>query len=230
MNLLALETSSRVISVALLRGDDLFERSRDEPNGGSAFVLPWVRELLDEAGLDLRDLDAIAFGAGPGGFTGLRLACSVAQGLAVGASQPVLGVGSLEALAQASGCDQVYVCVDARMNEVYTAAYRRAGDAWQEVMPPAVNPPEQAPLPPEGAWVGIGDGFQSYRDALSVRLGDRVRLLEKTCHPTAAAVAHLARPRVARGEAGTAASAVPLYVRDKVALTTAERLARGGQR
>lgn len=230
MNLLALETSSRHLSVALLHGDAITERGRDEPNGGSTLILPWVRELLDAAGIGLDDLDAIIFGAGPGGFTGLRLACSIAQGLAVGAGKPVLGVGTLEAQAFASGLARVYVCVDARMNEVYTAAYCRDGEAMQEVLAPAVTPPEMAPLPPEGSWAGIGDGFAAYAGALVARVSPQVVVQDATAYPTAAALARLAVPRVARGEVGDAGQAVPRYVRDKVALTTAERLARGGVR
>ena len=230
MKLLALETSSRFLSVALWRDGDVLERSRDHANGGSELILPWVRELLAEAGCTLAALDAIAYGSGPGSFTGLRLACGVAQGLAFGVDLPVLGVCSLEALALASGAQRVYACVDARMNEVYSAAYEMKNGVPAEALAPAVTPPASVPLPVDGHWTGCGDGFASYAPLLAARLGDRVTALRANVAPTAAAVARLAAPRFVRGEGADAASAAPLYVREKVAFTTAERLARGGSK
>jgi len=221
VNLLALETSTRRLSVALWHDRELAERSADAPNGGSGLLLPWVRELLAEAELALSQLDGIAFGAGPGSFTGLRLAAGCAQGLAFGANLPVLGVGSLEALALASGEEKVFACVDARMNEVYVAAY----SSGIEVLAPAVLPPGDVVLPDGEGWVGCGDGFAAYADRLP-----RPTRVRDDVFPTATAVATLAAARQAGGEGRPAAEALPLYVRDKVALTTAERLARGGVR
>lgn len=230
MNLLALETSTRRLSVALWRDGGLLEQAEALPNGGSERLLPWVNELLAEAGLRLSDLDGIAFGAGPGGFTGLRLAAGCAQGLAYGLDLPVLGVCTLEALALQSGGDRVFACLDARVNEVYSAAYVDG----IEVLPPSVGPAGSVAVPPGGGWTGIGDGFSVHGDALAARLGDSMIAYRPDVFPTATAVARLAAPRFARNEgargAGMAAQAVPLYVRDKVALTTAERLARGGLR
>jgi tRNA threonylcarbamoyladenosine biosynthesis protein TsaB len=221
MRLLALETATRRLSVAVWDDGAVSERSFDSLNGGSEWLLPAVHALLAAAGLSWREIDGIAFGSGPGAFTGLRLAAAAAQGLAFGLDLPVLGIGSLQALALASGEDKVFACLDARMNEVYSAAY--VGGV--EVLAPAATPPGLALLPPGEGWVGCGDGFAAYRDLLPAfsRLRDDVL-------PTAAAVARLAAPCFARGEGGTAADAVPVYIRDKVALTTAERLARGGVR
>lgn len=230
MNLLAIETSTRLLSVALWRDGDLLVRSAERPNGGSELILPWVGELLAEGGLTLARLDGIAFGAGPGGFTGLRLACGVAQGLAFGADLSTLGICSLEALALACGAEQVYACLDARMNEVYSAAYVLQDGMPQQRLAPAVSPPDQAPLPEGGGWVGAGDAFAAYRPALEARLGGHLSAIEPDRLPMAVAVARLAAPRLARGEGGDPALAQPFYVRDKVALTTAERLARGGVR
>lgn len=226
MNLLALETSTHHLSVALLMGDACLTRGETLAHGGSDRLLPWVQAMLAEAGATLQQLDGIAFGAGPGSFTGLRLACGVAQGLAFGADLPVVGVCTLEAMAFNAHADRVFACLDARMNEVYVAAYVRDADArFGCVMAPTVLPPESVALP-DGNWVAVGDGFAAYAE-----------ILQKVCPqadltivPTAEAVARLALPRFARGEALPAASAAPLYVRDKVALTTAERLARGGVR
>ena len=230
MNFLTLETSTALLSVALRCGDRVLERREHHPNGGSDRILPWVRELLAEAGLALNQLDGIAFGAGPGGFTGIRLACGVAQGLAYGADLPVLGVCSLEALALEAGAVQVYACLDARMNEVYAAAYRLEAGTPVAVVAPVVAPPDQAPLVVGAGWVGAGDGFKSYGPALASRLTDAVTPALPEALPTATAILHLAVPRFAAGDGVPAAQAQPLYVRDKVALTTAERLARGGVR
>lgn len=222
MRLLALETATQRLSVALWDAGDVIERAAEPPNGGpggSEWLLPAVHALLADAGVGLKTLDGIAFGAGPGGFTGLRLAAGCAQGLAFGLNLPVIGVNTLEALALASGEDRVFACLDARMNEVYVAAYANG----VAVLPPVVAPPARIPLPPGSGWVGCGDGFAAYPALLPTFARVRAGL-----SPTAAAVAQLAAPRFAGGESLDAAAAAPLYVRDKVALTTAERLARGG--
>jgi tRNA threonylcarbamoyladenosine biosynthesis protein TsaB len=221
MRFLALETATRRLSAALWIDGAVSEQSLDSMNGGSEWLLPAVRTLLADSGTRLIDLDGIAFDCGPGAFTGLRLAAGCAQGLAFGLDLPVLGVCSLQALAMASGRNKVFACLDARMNEVYSAAYLNG----TEVYGPSVTPPGAVPLPPGDGWVGCGDGFAAYRDLLP-----KFSCVYEHVLPTAAAVAALAASRFACGEAGLAADAVPLYVRDKVALTTAERLARGGVR
>lgn len=232
MNLIALETSTRRLSVALWLDGKLIERAEDIPNSGSERLLPWVNELLAEAGMRLKDVNGIAFGAGPGGFTGLRLACGVAQGLAFGLDLPVLGVSTLEALAMTAYSrseepERIFACLDARMGEVYCAAYLIHENASETLLAPAAMPPQQvsvASVTYGKGWIGCGEGFVSYPDLLEANLAE----VRDDCWPTAAAVARLAAPRLSRGEGVSAAAAAPLYVRDKVALTTAERLARGG--
>ncbi|MDP2826468.1 MAG: tRNA (adenosine(37)-N6)-threonylcarbamoyltransferase complex dimerization subunit type 1 TsaB [Sulfuritalea sp.] len=227
MRLLAFETATRRLSVALWQDGELIERAADIPNGGSARLLPWVHELLAEAGLALAQIDGIAFGAGPGGFTGLRLACGVAQGLAYGLDLPVMPVSTLEALALASGERDVWACLDARMNEVYSAAYLVAGDSVRQIMTPVCMPPALVPPPTfAGGW-GVGDGFAAYGSLLLSRKPD-LEGVRADVFPTAAAVLRLAVPAFLRGAGVQAAQAQPIYVRDKVALTTAERMARGG--
>ncbi|MDE2598188.1 MAG: tRNA (adenosine(37)-N6)-threonylcarbamoyltransferase complex dimerization subunit type 1 TsaB [Rhodocyclaceae bacterium] len=226
MNLLALETSTHHLSVALLIGDDCLTRSELLANGGSDRLLPWVQDLLAEGGLSLRQLDGIAFGAGPGAFTGLRLACGVTQGLAYGADLPVVGICTLESVAFNAGAERVFACLDARMNEVYVAAYvREAAGMFRCELEPAVLPPEMV-VAPAGEWAAAGDGFSSYAASLLNAFPGA----NPDVRPTAEAVARLALPRFLRGEGQPAVAAAPLYVRDKVALTTAERLARGGAR
>lgn len=227
MRLLAFETATRRLSVALWQDGKLLERAADVPNGGSERLLPWVHELLAEAGIALAQIDGLAFGAGPGGFTGLRLACGVAQGLAYGLDLPVVPVSTLEALALASGEGNVWVCLDARMHEVYSAAYRVEEASVVELMAPVCQPPAVAPAPTfSGGW-GAGDGFASYGELLLPRKAD-LHGVRADVFPTAAAVARLAAPAFLRGAAVPAAQAQPIYVRDKVALTTYERMARGG--
>lgn len=231
MKLLAFEAATSRLSVALYRDGTIAEKSADVPNGGSERLLPWANELLAESGLTLKQLDGLAFGAGPGGFTGLRLACGVTQGLACGLDLPVVPVGTLAALALASGAGRVLACLDARMNEVYVAAYQVTGESVQEIMAPQVGAGETALLPDGEGWHGAGDGFATaHGDALRQRMGARLMTADAHVFPTASAVARLAAPVLARGGGVDAALALPLYVRDKVALTTAERLARGGSK
>jgi len=229
LRILAIESSSERCSVALWRNGEVSARSSDAGVAHSEVVLPFVGELLNEADLNLRDLDAVAFGAGPGGFTGLRLACGVAQGLAFGAGLPVIGIGSLEALAWGSGAGRVYTCLDARMEEVYCACFIRSDDALKAIVSPGVFPPHQAPLPCGADWFGIGNGFSAYPDVLSVRFGGRMSAVSPSASPHALAVAELAVRRFQRGQRDDPCAAIPMYVRDKVASTTAERLARGGK-
>lgn len=234
MKLLAFEAATRRLSVALWNDGALAEKSADVPNGGSERLLPWAHELLAESGLSFKQIDGIAFGAGPGGFTGLRLACGVTQGLAYGLEVPVVPVGTLAALALASAANEgdgaVLACLDARMHEIYLAAYRVEGDAVEELLAPKVGSAETASLPDGTGWRGAGDGFAAYGDLLARRMGERLVRADQDILPTAAAVARLAVPVLAKGGGVPAAQALPLYVRDKVALTTAERLARGGSK
>jgi tRNA threonylcarbamoyladenosine biosynthesis protein TsaB len=230
VKLLAIESSTELFSVALLLDGRIVEREGARGVSHSEIALPSVRALLEEEGVSLIDLTGIVFGAGPGAFTGLRLATSVAQGLAFGAGLPVLGVGSLEAMALEAGAERVYACTDARMGELYCAAYRVAGDSVETVLSPVVVPPHEAPLPPGPGWFGCGSGFAAHGELLQARLGGALTGVNAGMRPGAGAVARLAAERFARGEAIDAALAAPLYVRDKIALTTQERLAAGGSK
>lgn len=234
MNLLAFETSTRRLSVALWHYGERRERDADLPNGGSDVILPWVHQLLAEGELALSQIDGIAYGAGPGGFTGLRLACGIAQGLAFGLDRPVVGVGSLEVLAraahEATGAKKVFTCLDARMNEVYSAAWLLRDSLPFQVLPPSVSPPAEVQVPNGDDWLACGDGLSAYGEPLANALGGAVAHVRADIFPTAGALAALAARRFARNDGVDAAQAAPLYVRDKVALTTAERLARGGVR
>ncbi len=223
MRVLALDTSTDYLSLALwLDGAHLGQDLRAVQQH-SELILPAIEALLGEGGVRLADLDGIAFGAGPGGFTGLRIGCAVAQGLAFGADLPVVGISSLLALAQGSGAEQVIACLDARMGEVYHATYWLESGDWAEVHAPGLYRPEQTPLPPPGAWVGVGSGFAAGGAALQTRLGERLARVDAEAFPRARAIAELAVARLARGEGVPAWEAAPVYIRDKVALKTVER-------
>lgn len=230
VKLLAFEAATRRVSVAVWCDGALTEKAAEVPNGGSEMLLPWANELLAEAGVTLMQLDGFAFGAGPGGFTGLRLACGVVQGLAYGLDRPVVPVCTLAALAREAGDGHILASLDARMNELYLAAYLVAGDAVTELMAPKVGAGETAELPEGDGWQGAGEGFSAYGGILRQRLAGRLIEVRPERMPTARAVARLAAPVLQAGGGVPAAQAIPLYVRDKVALTTAERLARGGRR
>jgi tRNA threonylcarbamoyladenosine biosynthesis protein TsaB len=222
--ILAIETSSELASCALLMGDHVISRSTSGVRTHSQSVLPMVQELLREAGIGLGDCDAIAFGAGPGSFTGVRTACGVAQGLAFGAGLPVLPLVTLAAMAEAcrarTGAHDVLAVLDARMSEVYWAQYRFDG-AWTEVVAPSLSAPEAvAPLPADGL-TACGNGFASYADAFAGKPFAEGALLD--IMPHAHEMALLGAPALAAGRAVPAAQAQPLYLRNKIAFTSAER-------
>ena len=223
MNLLAFDTSTEWCSAALWVDGDIRARAIEAGQTHSRLLLPMIGELLSEAGLTLARLDALAYGKGPGAFTGLRIACSVAQGLAMGAGLPVIGVVTLEAMAEETGADQVVACLDARMGEVYAAVMRRDADRWVSLSGPGLYRPEAAPLPPEGHWIGCGSAFAAYPQALSCRYADRLAETRVEVIPHARSIARLAAAAHARGEGLQAEAAEPYYVRDKVALKRSER-------
>ena len=212
MRFAAIETSTEWCSVAVWSDGEIAALERRAVNRHSELALPMLETLLGK-----KQLDAVAFSAGPGAFTGLRIACGLAQGLALARNLPVLGVSTLEALAQESGGTRVVACIDARMREVYYAALEKRAGRWHEVIAPQCVPPQSAPRPPGDGWVGAGNGFEVYGE-----LKSQVSSVRSEVHPTAIAVAQLAAPRLAAGEGVDAALAVPVYLRDKVAFTKEE--------
>jgi tRNA threonylcarbamoyladenosine biosynthesis protein TsaB len=182
-----------------------------------------VEELLGEAGVSLAALHAIAFGSGPGSFTGLRIACGVAQGLAFAVGLPVVTVTSLLALAKASGADRVISCLDARMGEVYFAAYRRESEEWRCIQDPGLYQPSAVPMVEGDGWTGVGSGFAVHGAALAARYQGRLLAQRPDVHPSARDIAVLAARRYALGLVLPPEQAVPLYLRDRVALTVDER-------
>jgi tRNA threonylcarbamoyladenosine biosynthesis protein TsaB len=226
MRILALDTSTEWCSVAVGEGAPWLERAEHVGQSHSERLLPMVGAALAALQWTAADLDGIAFGCGPGSFTGIRIGCAVAQGLGFALDRPVLGVPTLEAIAVADGDDDILCCLDARMREVYVAAYRRSGGKLRQVAPPAVLAPAGVELPaaefPPAGWTGAGNGFAAYPD-LATRLG--LGRVHPAARPTATAIAMLALPRLAAGDGLPAAEALPLYVRHRGALTTRERAA-----
>ena len=224
MKILALETAADPGSIALWRDGEVVERHCAPGRSNSETLLPLAETTLREAGLGFADLDGIAFGAGPGSFTGLRVACGVAQGLAFARNLPLLGVGTLEAMAQESGFERVIVLLDARMGEVYVGFFEH-GEQRGEI---GVYSPHDVPLPETAGWLACGNALAAY-PLLRERLSPFVDRWQPELLPSAAGVARIAASRLARGAAIDPADAVPLYVRNKVAKTVAERLAEGGK-
>ena len=221
MNLLAFDTSTEALSVAVAGRGACLSQAGEGGAKASATLIPTALALLQQAGLALGELDAIVFGSGPGSFTGLRTACSVAQGLALGAGVPVLPVETLMAVAddarERTGARDVLALLDARMDEVYLARYTHDGRRWHRDGPARLAVPE-AVAAPRGI-VLAGNVFRGYGERLA---GGAARI---EAMPTAAALLRLAPALLADGEGRPADQALPLYVRDKVAQTTAERAA-----
>jgi tRNA threonylcarbamoyladenosine biosynthesis protein TsaB len=226
MKLLVLDTSTEWCSAALWLDGQLESRRVLAEQRHSSLLLPMVDELLRTSDVRLGQLDGIAYGAGPGSFTGLRIACAVTQGLALGAELPVVGVSTLEAIAEQAAAARVLTVLDARMSEVYWAAYERAGSGWRARVAPQLALPESVQVPEGGDWVGAGNGFSVLDAALRARLSGTLVRVDDTLMPDAAAMAPLAAAAFARGESVDAALAAPIYLRDKVALTVDERRAR----
>lgn len=223
MNLLAFDTSTETMSVAVQRGAPGAHAPLQHQSAGgaqaSAALIPAIQDLLERAGLRLQELDAIVFGRGPGSFTGLRTACSVAQGLGFGAGVPVLAVDTLLAVAEEArlteGATRVVAVLDARMDEVYSAGYAREAGRWVQRADFSLGPPEAVIVP--SGWALAGNAFAGYAGRLPAAAASVAAL------PTARALLSLAPGLIAAGQAGPAAGALPLYIRDKVAQTTQER-------
>jgi tRNA threonylcarbamoyladenosine biosynthesis protein TsaB len=233
MNILALETSTESLSIAILRGGDEYARDVDAGQRHSELALPLLQELLAEAGLTLRDFDAIAFGQGPGSFTGVRIACGLAQGMAFGLGKPLVAVPTQMALAAQTGATEVLVALDARMGEIYFAAYRQdstVASGWREVVAPALVKPDALPTLDEAGWWAVGSAFDvpTLAEQLMSRYGGQIVSMVHGALPRAIDVARIAVRQLAVAGMGSAikpADAAPLYLRNKVAMTVDERRA-----
>ena len=228
MNLLAIETATESCSVALLCGDRLFTRSELAPRRHAELLLPMCEAVLAEAGLARRDLDALGVGCGPGAFTGVRLAISAAQGIALALDIPVVPVSSLAALAMQAPDNgaAILAVIDARMGEIYAGAFRRMPDGLVEALgDESVGTAGALVLPAASSWNVVGSGWASYRNVLAALLPAPPTWAEGERYPQAVDVARLAAPVVLAGLGVAPEQALPVYLRDKVALTSAEQSA-----
>lgn len=226
--ILAIETSSDVASVALLHNDVVTFNQTSGVTTHSQTVLPMVQTLLKNARIELKHCDAIAFGSGPGSFTGVRTACGIAQGLAFGARIPLLPMITLQAMAQIcherTGAANVLTILDARMGEVYWAQYRFDG-VWHIVIPPTLSAPDM--VQPVGEVTVCGNGLKAYAGEFASRPFNQCGLQELVPH--AAQIALLGAHAFANGLGVAAHDAEPLYLRNKVALTTSERFEKASR-
>lgn len=220
MKLLALDTAATSCSVALLTEAGLLETRLEAERIQAETILPMVERLLAEAGLNLRSLDAVAFGRGPGAFTGLRVAAAVTQGLAYGADIPVVPVSNLAALAVAAharhGVEYILACLDARMQEVYWAAYRVRGDSLEPLAQECLSPPGELNPPPGVSWFGAGPGWGAYPEALKARVPG-LQGVDGTLTAAAGDIARLAYNAFRQGSVVSSEQAIPVYLRDNVA-------------
>jgi tRNA threonylcarbamoyladenosine biosynthesis protein TsaB len=235
MRLLALDTATEACSVALLTEEGILTESAEIGRGHAQQILPMVDRILAQGGTTLAGLSGIAAGIGPGSFTGVRVSVAVAQGLAFGADLPVVPVTSLEALAMQAlgrGAESVLACLDARMGEVYWGWFvADAAEVLRPVSPAAVGPPTAlrvpdalhlASVPGTQGWRGIGRGFTAYPE-LSTLPGLRIEAADARALPGALEMARLGAHRLRSGGGVDPQFLKPSYLRDKVAMTEAER-------
>jgi len=223
LKILALDTSTEYCSIALSLDGELVSREVLAEQRHSELILPLLQRMLAETEMTLAQLDGIAFGAGPGSFTGLRIACGVTQGLAFGADLPVTGICTLEALAQQTDGNNVITAIDARMGEIYHASYIKTADGWQTASGPVLCLPQHAPLVTGGSWTGCGSGFSIYGETLRIRNEGCLSDILGNLRPHARDMVQLAIPIFANGLGIDPVDAVPLYIRNKVALKEKER-------
>lgn len=217
VNILAIETATEACSAALLGGERLVRRFQLLPQGHSREILAMCETVMAEAGVSIGELDAVAFGCGPGSFTGLRIAASVTQGLATGAGCGVIPVSTLAALAYAVDAPRVLAALDARMGEVYSGFYIRAGDGLMRLAgEERVGKPDALIDTENQEWVGVGSGFAEYDDVFASSSIQFVNVIEDV-YPDAEHVARLALEQFKGGGYLLPAAAIPVYLRDNVA-------------
>ena len=225
MRILALDTATEACSAALMLGTELYQRYEVLGRGHAERLLPMVDELLLEAGTTLASLDGIAFGRGPGAFTGVRIAISLAQGLSLGTGLPLVPISDLRALGAAalarSAADYALVCLDARMGEVYWGLARPAAGIECELIAEGLAAPGAVPLPPAGSRIlAAGHGWSAY-PALEERFGASIAVRFPDLLPDAATIARLALPELVAGRTVAAVDAEPVYLRNDVATRSA---------
>lgn len=223
---LGFDTTTEACSVALFDGRQMHSHRFLHTREHVAKLLPMIQELIGTAGIARSALDCIAFTRGPGSFSGCRIGTAAAQALGVALDRPLVPVSTLEALAEGAkrelGATRVATALDARMNQVYWACYERQGANWRSSVEESVSDPERVIPPLRQSWVGVGSGWAAHAPALRQRCPSVIRHFDKQA-PDARDCVYLALPRYRRGDVVSPERAEPVYLRDKVALTTAER-------
>ncbi|QGX38450.1 tRNA (adenosine(37)-N6)-threonylcarbamoyltransferase complex dimerization subunit type 1 TsaB [Permianibacter aggregans] len=224
---LAFDTATEALSVALKHNESITSHFELAPRLHAQKLLPTIERLLHEQGLQVSDVDAFVFGRGPGAFTGVRTAIGVVQGLALAFDRPCIGISTLEALAEGArrrlGVTNVLPSIDARMGEVYISALHWRNGAWRLLADERVCPPAAFAFHAENAFFTCGSGWQTYHDALSTAVQAPLQHADQMYYPEALDMLNLALPRLTAGQGVPAEQAMPVYLRDKVAETTAER-------
>ena len=227
MRLLAVETATEACSAALMIDGDITEQFCITTNGHSKLILPMIDALMADAGLKPTDLDGLAFGCGPGSFTGIRIATGIIQGIAFALDLPVVPVSNLAAVAQDffdhNPENLAFVAMDARMNEIYWGVYQRNADGYAELIGKETVLPSNEVEFPDVSGVGIGSGWKIYNQELLTHLSQRIIRYEVDNLPRARAVAHLGVEGFKQGLAVAVEHAMPVYLRDKVAKKESER-------
>ena len=219
MKILALDTATEACSAALLHGDSIYERHEIAPRRHAELILPMVDGVLAEAGLGLLDLDAIAFGRGPGAFTGVRIAAGVTQGLALGAGLPVIPLSSLATLAQGAIAQPATLlpAIDARMGEIYWATYEATQDGLASLVSvELVTSPDAVRIPVDKRLFGVGSGWGTYRTPLESVLDGQITGIDPERYPLARDMLPLAVQEFNAGSCVGADQALPVYLRDNV--------------
>lgn len=222
MKIIALETTTEACSAALNIDGRVIERYRMAPREHNRIILPMIRELLDEAGLALREIDAIAFGRGPGSFTGVRIAAGVAQGLALSRELPLIPISTLAALSlealEENPDATALAAIDARIGEVYFGSFRvKMGDVLEPIDPEVVILPDMVRTSSSGDRIGTGSGWMSYRNELAAALGQPDIMILVDRYPKASSIVRLAAPEFRMGHLMDPAAIEPVYLRNEVA-------------
>lgn len=224
MKILSLDTSTEYMSLGLKIDEDFYSINIKAGQTHSEIILPEIKKLLSEHQLTTKDLDAIAFGRGPGSFTGIRIACGIAYGLGYGASIPVIGVNNLLALADSSGKNKVISSIDARMGEIYLSAYIKDSKTFSKPIAEGVYKPHSLPQLIESGWTLIGNAIETYEKEMKDHFGQQIDDLIDGPYEVVESISKLAKPFI-KNKAFELINAEPVYLRNKVAFTTEERKA-----
>lgn len=219
-----MDTSTEYMSLGLKIYEDFHSINIKAGQTHSEIVLPEINKFLSEHQLTTKDLDAIAFGKGPGSFTGIRIACGIAYGLGYGASIPVIGVNNLLALADRSGKNKVISVIDARMGEIYFSAYIKEGKTFSEPMFEGVYKPDELPRIKELGWTLIGNAIETYKQEMKDHFGQQIENLIDGPIEVVESISKLATPFI-KNKIFELIHAEPVYLRNKVAFTIEERKA-----